>query len=765
MEANRAFRRCALVLTASASVSLPAGPLWSDQISFSTADSWRAWTRPEGAVGIAPEGQVRPVPVRKHINAVSDAGAFGGGIRSAGSNRLDGGNIMDGDLGTAWAPNGTDPLEDWWIELDLGRVVVGEKFRLFFAEGTPPLEFFEVLFSSGEPIFTNALVPIEGTLVYDSSHNFGFNDQGQVEIDLQGRPIKAVRIVGSKKALGAKIAEVEVRSLGDNIGLGLIRRGGQIDLHTDLHQILEGAHLMVDGDLSTFWAMQPGHQAQSGQEVFNSFTFDLGAHYWVDRIRILGEPAGLPKRRQGVAGNFFWYEISASDGSLAPDGTLRWRELVSQPYLPENMRDTRTFDHEFPLQKMRYIQHFFPSSQNGRRPPVVYFGLTAEYQIYGEGFPAESWMTSPLLNLEGVKNIISVAWEGDFPPQTRLEVRTRSGDEVVETQHYFDKKGKEITQRKWEKTPKSLRGPIETAQSPGSDWSRWSDAYTLSGELFKSPSPRRYAQLQVRLFSDDPQAGPMLSALQLNFAEPMAQQTRGEVFPSRVQPGLEEEFTYYLLPIFGESSQGFDRLILEASVPVAYTGLRLGGQSLQGELQLSEQGFALDLPEAIRSQQLVELSFRSTIYQNQTRFDLFLSADHQGQQTRQRVDEGDASEAIDSESASVRLPIENDLLANFTLPSAVFTPNGDGVRDELEIQFDVLKLVVPRPVEIRLYNLAGRLLRNLSDPIGLAGPHFFSWDGRDAAGRTVPPGIYLLRARIEGDSRTQAADRIVHVVY
>ena len=92
------------------------------------------------------------------------------------------------------------------------------------------------------------------------------------------------------------------------------------------------------------------------------------------------------------------------------------------------------------------------------------------------------------------------------------------------------------------------------------------------------------------------------------------------------------------------------------------------------------------------------------------------------------------------------------------------TPNGDGVGDELIIEFDALKLVTPRPISIHVYDLAGRRIRMLSDD-GLAQRYRFTWDGRDEGGAMVPPGTYLVEVEIEGDSLTETAQRIVPVAY
>ena len=51
-----------------------------------------------------------------------------------------------------------------------------------------------------------------------------------------------------------------------------------------------------------------------------------------DQIRIVGEPGSAPPTVRNTYANYFWYQILASDGSLAPDGSLRWdwaRDVLS----------------------------------------------------------------------------------------------------------------------------------------------------------------------------------------------------------------------------------------------------------------------------------------------------------------------------------------------------------------------------------------------------------------------------------------------------
>lgn len=59
------------------------------------------------------------------------------------------------------------------------------------------------------------------------------------------------------------------------------------------------------------------------------------------------------------------------------------------------------------------------------------------------------------------------------------------------------------------------------------------------------------------------------------------------------------------------------------------------------------------------------------------------------------------------------------------------------------------------PVEVRVYNLAGQLVRTLTEGFRPAGSHQITWDGADAGGRRLARGVYLLRTKVGVSSRTQ----------
>jgi hypothetical protein len=754
---------CVLILHASTQ---------ADQVSFSTTDDWKAWDHPNGAIEIDASGYIKPMAVRKNIDAIKNARQFGGGIRAVGSNPTNARLVMDGDYSTGWAPDFSRPSDDWWIEIDLGRLVTAEQIRLHFAEDAPPMEFFSVLIASGEQFFTNALVPIPETLVYGTSQTFGFNKNQVVTLDAEHVQVSVIRINISQVTPNARLSEVEIRTVGDNIALGTIERGGSIELITDLQSVLEGGQNMADGNIVTNWSLNTLHQTVTGKDIFNRIIFDLGAHYWIDQLRIVGEPMGSPPSRRSQNGNFFWYQVLASDGSLAPDGSLRWQEVAFRPTAPENTTEKRNFDHTFPLQKIRYLQHYFPSTEGGTihqdggtHSPYATFGYVSEYQIYGDGYPGELYLKSPIVDLGGAKGLTSIEWIADMPMGTRIEVRTRTGDDVEQNYTYYDKNGKVVTASRYKKLIPSFRGAIDTSIAVSENWSLWSEPYNSSGELFKSPSPRRYAQMDIRLLSENPDLAPKLSKLQINIDDPLAQKTRGEIFPNKVNAGLEETFSYFIEPTFNSRSKGFDQLSLKSSVPMHFLNIKIGNEVIPVDVTENENGFSIMLPQKVRRTGIITINFRSTIYQNLTRFEAFLGNSDLGQGVRQYVDEGNAVEDIESESISVALPVNNYIISNLSISTEVLTPNGDGISDELLIEFDALKLFVPRPIQVQIFDLAGTNVRNLSYDWGTADRYSFTWDGFDAKNRLVPPGTYLMQVKVDGDSQDGTEQHIVAVVY
>ena len=535
------------------------GAVWADELRFDSAAAWRTWQMPNDLVQIDADGRLRLTKFRKEINAVANAGDFRhptqgrgevtGGIWEAKSNPQTADLIIDGDLETFWQPDPDDALDQWSVQLDLGRPVLARQIRLVFpdGEGVRPLRQFSVFVASGariqalndvfkfEAVYrtskpntaTELVIPLE-YLRTDSTYVL---DEG-LELDLEREKrfqvIQYIIIEIDEHSPGVGLAEVEVLAVGDNVSLGTAGRGGSF---------LEGgrttgAALMFDGDMDSFALLTSAEGGWLEAGVW--WRVDLGAVFFLDELFIyfsqLGE--GLRSQVQGgnpsAAGGLFL----VSDGRPAAGSGLPVPERVDYEVLVEDRCRPqclgRLFHQRylFAPRKVRYLLwHEIDGTPQG-------FGWGLEAMLFSSGHPAQVNMRSDFIDLasqagNGRPQVIErLTWEAELPSQTKIQLRSRSGNALRELYTFFDRKGDIITEEKWNSLPKVLKGEIDTTLVVGEDWDAWSNVYQASGESFQSASPRRFVQLEMILATDDPQVAPAVNALAIEFTDALVQEAQ-----------------------------------------------------------------------------------------------------------------------------------------------------------------------------------------------------------------------------------------------
>jgi flagellar hook assembly protein FlgD len=63
-------------------------------------------------------------------------------------------------------------------------------------------------------------------------------------------------------------------------------------------------------------------------------------------------------------------------------------------------------------------------------------------------------------------------------------------------------------------------------------------------------------------------------------------------------------------------------------------------------------------------------------------------------------------------------------------------------------------------VDVGVYNVAGRLVKTLASGSQDAGVFTVTWDGTDAAGVRMAPGVYFLRSRVGNESNVS---RVIYI--
>ena len=132
---------------------------------------------------------------------------------------------------------------------------------------------------------------------------------------------------------------------------------------------------------------------------------------------------------------------------------------------------------------------------------------------------------------------------------------------------------------------------------------------------------------------------------------------------------------------------------------------------------------------------------------------------------RQRVVPGDADDEVESERLSVRTALSRSLVFSPQLSPNPFTPNGDGVNDVVNISYKLLRVTSEVPVLIEIYDLSGRLVKQVHSGDDPLGEYSHTWDGTDNSNSVVPPGLYLYRIDADVQSRHETTAGIVSVAY
>jgi hypothetical protein len=777
-----------------------------------------------------------------------------GGVKRVGSASTSAARVLDGSDRTFWEPDSSDGLDDWWIELDLGRLVSATRIVVRFAESTEsrpadPFLQFRVHTATGQSPFGSDSGAFEyefaggTTLPNRTQREFEFSLEPTLthSAEWTGRLVQYVRlavsarrgargevvtqeawealspadrgtveniwlIAGEQRLVTAaeyedlpteeqggrryfrrerpRLAEVEVWTAGNNVALGIIDRGGSLTEGNEN----ASPELAFDGNVRTNWNANV-FSTVGDIAGWGLMTMDLGALLRLDAVRFITRRAEASERV------LYGYELRGSDGSRAPDGSLIWESLSSEDRLLN--QDTRLFEDQFEPRPLRFLE--FHNVDVARRTQAHlghrYHSAVTEIQVYAAGHPPEVVLESPLIDMSDSRSLRTIDWEADTPTGTRIEIRTRTGNDLRSINKYFLSTGEPVDSVEYHSKPSFFQGDILTETIPGPGWSNWSQPYLAPGESVLSPSPRRYMMIQARLLSDLPDTAATLRSIQVNTLPPLADRLLAEITPNEdVAAGQSVPFDVYLEPTFSATRPGFDlvRLTSPSRAPMRLRSVSRGteaqlqagtgqvferavGDSLfrnadGATLQVRGDGtdtLQVRLPTAARGTRpgLVHVAMESTVYQSGSTFGVEV-ARSVADEIWQAADPGDVvGEGLSGGSGlTVLTPLG---LGSIQLdePPGVFTPNGDGIRDVAQFAFTVLNVNIERRVSVEIYDLRGQRLRMLEESRASAnGAYLVEWDGLDEAGSLVAPGIYVARIKIDADRDAGSAAAVLCAV-
>jgi flagellar hook assembly protein FlgD len=135
-----------------------------------------------------------------------------------------------------------------------------------------------------------------------------------------------------------------------------------------------------------------------------------------------------------------------------------------------------------------------------------------------------------------------------------------------------------------------------------------------------------------------------------------------------------------------------------------------------------------------------------------------------GVQLRNATSSGANWQRVDQESNSlivVAEPQQKELFRDLAIVPAVFTPNGDDRNEQTNVTFTLLSVGVGTGVAVEVYDLSGRLVRRLDEQRdNSTGSYAIPWDGLDARGNLVAPGMYAVRVKLAGATSGSGLDQV-----
>ena len=540
----------------------------------------------------------------------------------------------------------------------------------------------------------------------------------------------------------------------DNLSLtSAARDGGARGIkYPDSEPQTEPTDWAIDGDTATSFNLENAVQGA----LANILIVYLGSRFPVNRVVFYPSPQSARLVTETL-------ELVASDSQGGSDVLLT------------TANNTRpTVDLRFPSRLVDRLQLYVT---NLRWFGPVYWEV-AEFEVYGEGYVAEAIHQSLVFDLEAPATLGPLRWSGFKDRDGQLNIRTRSGaDEDPNRYWRYTGRGDEISFLTPDGVPltredyDNLKGGQPEITADLDSWSTWSGPYDFgsgSGTPISSPGPQRFLQLQTEFVPKGLHGGG-LDFLEFRTSQPpVSGRIAGEVSPGRVPAGAVASFVYAMLPTLTGDTSGFDRLILETTGRfVAVDSVRVNEEWTDAPAEVTEDRVALTLPrmEAVDNRKLVEIFFEAEVFHYGTSFVGRVFDSERPLEVGQPVEAGDASFRLDSNRLWVGVGLDGEIVQDVDAQPRVLTPNGDHTNDEVEIVYTLLKLVGEGAVEVGIFDLSGRQVRQLYRGAQNSGRYAWTWDGRSEDGALVPPGTYLFQVLVDPDEGQTRTSGLISVAY
>ena len=428
-------------------------------------------------------------------------------------------------------------------------------------------------------------------------------------------------------------------------------------------------------------------------------------------------------------------------------------------------------------------------------------GSVGGYEVFAHGIPQRVVYLSKIVDLGQVVNFGRLHWSAtpmrlrdgapveDSEAEVWVMAELRTGrDDDPATYHEFTNISREkvVSRERYEELSPQLNREAKPGMraSVGYDsenWSFWSVPFTAPGQRLSIRSGS-HLQLTLTLESRDFDAWVRIDSLWIETAPLLADEVFGEVARlddpqsargfTEVQLGEPTDFIYEVQASFeGTGQPGFDVLRIRTGSQTHFRHLEMGAPLAAVEpvqLREEEDGLTIQLPEKITRTRNppIRITFSTEVFQFAATFaGEISSSDTEG--LPQPIVAGNASEAVSTNSLRVLSAAGKspDFVQGLALSTPVLTPNGDGIHDRLSISYSLFRLPGPVPVTLEVYALDGRRIARLDRGLQDSGSQKLDWDGRDARGELLEPGLYLVSVSLQTQFSQSRQVRALGIAY
>lgn len=465
------------------------------------------------------------------------------------------------------------------------------------------------------------------------------------------------------------------------------------------HPTASNPLLIIDGKVSatSFFELLPGQEG-------SYFRIDLQATRVVNRVVTRVFPANSTNFR--VRG----YSIYVGLDTLSA-------KKVKQVAENERANTDDFFDPDTARYVWFVVDRQDPSLTN---PFSTTFG---EIEVYGVGYLSQGRLTSVVRDAGRSVNWGRAAWKGNTPSGTSIRMQVRTGD----------------------------------VPDVNSTWSPWSDEVTEPNSLFNVYEPRRYMQYRANLYTSNVET-PRLDEVTVTYDTTLvAKGATAKILPQSAPILKTSNFNYQITVNADARSTGIDTVVIFTKVPIVVNHVAVNDLSIPFIVKLEPGKVIVGFGSTINFNATINVGFKFTPYLEETSFPS-IAISRQNPSNPQYVD-ATVSNNIESWTLTTT-GVPEKVIVDATADPNPFTPNGDGKNDETHISFFVANLVVERPVQIKIFDITGRLVHTLLDVKTSAQAYVeqnaVRWSGRDDNGRRLPPGLYIYQISVDVDGSDPA---------